>query len=591
MLSVLLIYGVIFITTYWLGRGLLRLLGLNPSGADAILYSMTGIAVAGFYAQAWSIFGGVSAAAFTVYALLAFAAAVLLRAHGGRQAGDRQMRVRGVCGSRRQAPRIFARATVCDSESVGRYAQAALAFALVMIFAYAASRGYIHYDTDLYHAQSIHWIEKYGAVRGLGNLHTRLGYNSAAFPLTALFSFSFLGEQSYHAVSGYLALMLALESSRLFTQCRRLLSLRLLPSDFVRLSAMFYLFAVIDEIVSPASDYYMVCLAFYIFIRFLDDGEDDVNSKDAAALHLDIVLCFLTVFTVTIKLSAVMMLLISLLPIAELSRRKDFRRIAVTAILCVGSAVPFFIRNVILTGYLVYPFPELDLFHVIWKVPAGVAASDAAEIAAYGKGITDPSHFGDRISVWLRPWFAAQAGVDRMAILAGAVLVIPAAVVLLLEIKRREQGAVRQLAFLGVCLACTVFWFVQAPLFRYGCVFVYSLAAFSAGVIVAAVFGKFRERPQRMLMRGFLLCSILFVLYKCVAVMREGTLLREHGYLISQKDYGTYPMEEYLIDGVKFYHPVSGDRSGYAPFPSTPTDRSAQVRMIGESVRDGFCVK
>ena len=64
MLSVLLIYGVIFITTYWLGRGFLHAFRLTPSGADAILYSMTGIAVAGFYAQVWSIFGGVSAAAF-----------------------------------------------------------------------------------------------------------------------------------------------------------------------------------------------------------------------------------------------------------------------------------------------------------------------------------------------------------------------------------------------------------------------------------------------------------------------------------------------------------------------------------------------
>ncbi len=568
MLSVLLIYGVIFITTYWLGRGFLHAFRLTPSGADAILYSMTGIAVAGFYAQVWSIFGGVSAAAFVVYALLALAAAVVLFARGGR---------------RTQADRVPARVCALNSGSAGRYAQVALTIALVMVFAYAASRGYIHYDTDLYHAQSIHWIEKYGAVRGLGNLHTRLGYNSAAFPLTALFSFSFLGGQSYHAVSGYLALMLALESFRLFTQRGRLLSFRLLPSDFVRLSALFYLFAVIDEIVSPASDYYMVCFAFYIFIRFSDDGKDEAQMADDAPLHLDIVLSFLAVFTVTIKLSAAMILLISLLPVAQLLRRKDFRRIAVTAILCAGSAAPFFIRNVILTGY--------HLFHVIWKVPAGVAASDAAEIAAYGKGITDPSHFGDSISVWLRPWFAAQAGADRLAILTGAVLVIPAAVVLLLEIRRREQDAARQLVLLGVCLACTVFWFAQAPLLRYGCVFVYTQAAFSAGVIVSAAGGRFQERRRRLLLRGFLVCSIVFVLYKCVAVTREGTLLREHGYLISQKDYGTYPMEEYRIDGAEFYRPVSGDRSGYAPFPSTPTDRSAQVRMIGESIGDGFCIK
>ncbi|MCR5310957.1 MAG: hypothetical protein K6E32_06035, partial [Lachnospiraceae bacterium] len=39
-----------------------------------------------------------------------------------------------------------------------------------LIMAFGASRGYMHYDSDLYHAQSIHWIEDYGVVKGLGNL-------------------------------------------------------------------------------------------------------------------------------------------------------------------------------------------------------------------------------------------------------------------------------------------------------------------------------------------------------------------------------------------------------------------------------------
>lgn len=44
------------------------------------------------------------------------------------------------------------------------------------------------YDTGLYHAQAIRWIEDYGVVPGLGNLHMRLAYNSAFMSLQALFS-------------------------------------------------------------------------------------------------------------------------------------------------------------------------------------------------------------------------------------------------------------------------------------------------------------------------------------------------------------------------------------------------------------------
>ena len=52
---------------------------------------------------------------------------------------------------------------------------------LVVIWAFFTSRGYIHYDTDLYHAQSIRWLEEYGIVPGLANLHERFAYNSSFF--------------------------------------------------------------------------------------------------------------------------------------------------------------------------------------------------------------------------------------------------------------------------------------------------------------------------------------------------------------------------------------------------------------------------
>src|SRR5688572_15778226 len=36
-------------------------------------------------------------------------------------------------------------------------------------------------DTNIYHAQAIHWIESYPVVPGLGNLHGRLAFNSSWF--------------------------------------------------------------------------------------------------------------------------------------------------------------------------------------------------------------------------------------------------------------------------------------------------------------------------------------------------------------------------------------------------------------------------
>ena len=65
-----------------------------------------------------------------------------------------------------------------------------------------------HYDTLLYHAQSIRWIEEYGVVKGLGNLHNRLAYNSSIFCLEALFGLKFLFGRSLHTVNGFVVTVL-----------------------------------------------------------------------------------------------------------------------------------------------------------------------------------------------------------------------------------------------------------------------------------------------------------------------------------------------------------------------------------------------
>src|SRR6185503_10426523 len=45
-------------------------------------------------------------------------------------------------------------------------------------------------DTDSYHIQMVKWIQEYGTVPGIANLHERFGFNSSWFSSIALFSFS-----------------------------------------------------------------------------------------------------------------------------------------------------------------------------------------------------------------------------------------------------------------------------------------------------------------------------------------------------------------------------------------------------------------
>lgn len=56
-----------------------------------------------------------------------------------------------------------------------------------------------------------------------------------------------------------------------------------------------------------------------------------------------------------------------------------------------------------------------------------------------------------------------------------------------------------------------------------------------------------------------------------------------YGY---QQDYGQYELESYDVNGILFYYPVSGDRTGYDYFPSIP--RKTPIFFRGETMKEGF---
>ncbi|MDE7274344.1 MAG: hypothetical protein K2N95_15060, partial [Lachnospiraceae bacterium] len=123
-----------------------------------------------------------------------------------------------------------------------------LRITLIIFWSYCTSRGYIHYDSDLYHAQSIRWIEEYGIVKGLGNIHVRFAYNSSFFALSALYSMKFLLKQSLHTVNGFLALILSFEVLKLKEITVRK---KVLLSDFARIGAFFISHASMMRLFHP----------------------------------------------------------------------------------------------------------------------------------------------------------------------------------------------------------------------------------------------------------------------------------------------------------------------------------------------------
>lgn len=568
MISVILIWLYMAASAFLLGYGILTLVGRLSSYEikKRSSYLVCGLAAAAVYAQFFSLFAKVGFAANLVLVVICLVTACFC---GKRLIGEFKNELAAPRGGNR---------------GVNKAACGKIIFTLFLflLYAYGTSRGIIHYDTGLYHAQSIRWIEEYGAVKGLGNLHCRLAYNSAAFALSALYSMAFVTGQSYHCVTGFLALLLAsvcFEITGIFK--RKYIK----PSDFARVMGIYYLINIFDEMISPASDYFMTLTAFYIVIRFMDLLEE--REEMAAPYALLGVLC---VFLMTLKLSAALLILLTVKPAVMLIKEKKWKEIALYLFMGALTAAPFLIRNVVLSGWLVYPFTAIDFFNVDWKIPEGAAAYDAKEIQVWGRGYDDVSKYDMPFWEWLPDWFKKLGGTDKVfaaAAFASCVVCVLRIIWYTIQKHMKKQNKLcvsPDNILLEATLALSfLFWLFTSPLFRYGCVYVYLTTAVVWGDILAEFFA---EEGRRMPQSICIALVALFLVYKAAALVGELAASYVNDYWLCQKDYDNYETAGYEIDGITFYYPLEGDRVGYESFPSSPA--KADIELRGSGLMEGF---
>ncbi|MBD5533080.1 MAG: hypothetical protein HDQ98_12960 [Lachnospiraceae bacterium] len=552
MLFVIVNWIYLAVTSFLLGTAFAkfvrRVLGWEMKSATETMFY--GLIWATVYAQVFSLFGGVGALANGILLAACIVIALVWK-------------------------KTIKSALVQSIKTSGR-AHSAVVLILVLIWAYCASRGYMHYDSDLYHAQSIRWIEEYGVAPGLGNIHVRFAYNSSFFALSALYSMKFLGGQSLHAVNGFLALLLSVEVLKAFRVKRFCLS------DFARLGAFYYLTVLYRDIVAPASDYAVMCVVFFIIIRWLVHLEQKEHSVAPYAL-----LCVAGVYAVTLKLTAGCILLLVLKPAISLIKEKKGKEIAVYIAMGLLVLAPWVIRTALISGYLLYPFPALDVLTVDWKIPVEAAARDAAEIKTWGRGLNDAALVNMPVTEWFPNWFSTMLPMlGKLFLLADFVCVAVFFGILVSTIIRhgKNKGEAREwdgLLVLACMLLSFEFWLFSAPLLRYGYAYVLLVIVLTAGILYRKV--KIPAAAERL----FAVLVFAFLAVKAVTFARYAWSVSDEPYYIAQQEYGTYELDSFEVNDVRFYYPVSGDRVGYEAFPAIPLKK--EILFRGESLEDGFC--
>lgn len=544
MISVLGTWIYIGLTTFSLGFGikllLSKIVGYSIKSIDGII--LAGLISATVYAQVFSFIGPVGLWANVV--LIIACLVVLLMTFK-----DMAMYLRDVWNR---------------NGSVTK----AIVFFLVILWCFLTSRGYIMYDTDLYHAQSIRWLEEYGIVKGLGNLHERFAYNSSFFSLSALYSMKFLAGQSLHTVNGFFALLLSVVCIPIG---KNFLRRTLCWSDFTRIAAIYYLTLIADEITGPASDYCVMSVVFYIAIKWVDEIERKQSEIAPFAL-----LCVVGVYTLTLKLTAGLILLLVLKPAVCLIREKKWKDIGIYIGSGLVIGVPWLLRTVVISGYLLYPFSKLDLFSFDWKMRAERVEADANCIKAWGRGFQYVEAIELRLTEWFPVWLTGLSFMEKILVLVALTAFVILAVLLLYILIKRKWDKLDEIHMMVSVGACYLFWQLSAPLVRYG--YAYIL------LMDALVYGYFICKLEK---DGVIRYAVLA--YGCYKVLIIGSLIVSESslpYYVVQQDYQQYEVHKVLLDSEYVYVPAYGDRTGYSRFPSIPGIYDVELR--GEGFQDGF---
>jgi hypothetical protein len=307
------------------------------------------------------------------------------------------------------------------------------------------------------------------------------------------------------------------------------------------------------------------------------------------------------------------LVLLSIYPIRRLIKKRKKEGIKpILFFLAMGLliGIPYVIRNVILTGYLVYPVTAIDIFGFSWKVPRSRAIADAHEIIAYGRGYTDVAMYEATMREWVPGWLSGL-GLFNKVMLLGDIIGFPVLVGCICyyryarfmtgrvnEGKTKIKAKVLQLShrrsvsfsdFLFVECVCYIslgYWFLSSPLIRYGCVYLWLPVAIMGGRFFILLYDRLGLVQNKAAYKVLSLLIIAFLIYKSVFMIIDDIPRFRAAYLIGQQDYNSYDLESKDISGITFYYPKEGDRTGYDPFPSVPSAEG--FRLLGSSLADGF---
>ncbi|MDR2954605.1 MAG: hypothetical protein LBV43_05950 [Prevotella sp.] len=352
------------------------------------------------------------------------------------------------------------------------------------------------FDSEFYHYQNIRWNEEYSAVPGLANLEDRFGFNSNYLLISAVFSLRFMfGDAIFGVQSLIFTLMLIWAFIDLYKSNFNVLNIIPILFFIAILSAS-------DSILDNTSTDAIPLLCTFYYITKTALKSDWLLKQPFLAFILPIAL-------VTYKLSCIIFCLICIYILFYQLKQRQYRLIAFMLVFSGLVILFWFARNVIISGYLIYPLSEIDLFAVDWKVPEAVATLQRAYIHDYAKFTFTRSFAYELIMDDLHGEKIRALNKILQIFFYSCAVLFPFAV--LYNIFRKRKTPINQYVIYGIFYIGILFNFIFAPDPRFMIGSVMGISFLLICMIYSFIFKEEHHYPKAGKVLSFILAIVILV--------------------------------------------------------------------------------
>ncbi|HMF72495.1 MAG TPA: hypothetical protein VK616_13545, partial [Flavitalea sp.] len=251
----------------------------------------------------------------------------------------------------------------------------------------------------------------------------------------------------------------------------------------------------------------------------------------------------------------------------RLVRKMELKIHLTSFVLCCFIGSGFIIRNVIVSGWLIYPFPIGNL-HLPWSIPKPYVLDMIAWIKNFPKipGGASPTTIADHgFFFWFTQWFEGFKQKTESMLFAWSLLALFWSVFQIRSFAKFIYARLNILLLVLFSLASIVFWFISAPDIRFGSI--YFFIFFASSIVLVYEGSKYKN----------VLKNLIYVLF-IFQIAREIP-----GYYIDRTPglftfaYTKVPKLVRVIGSppdqkpaLYIYMPLKGNQCGNSPIPCTP---------------------